>query len=107
MKAVPLALGDVHRNHDQAAKNAEENHDVPTHLGEAQKEHGIQPHGLDQLRFPSLDDRLDPGKEALAHWGRRVSLVCMLDLGRIDKRVAGSEEGKEKREKDCDADRGT
>lgn len=106
LKAIPLTLGDIDRNHDQTTNDAEDNHDIATHLGEPQKDRGIQPNGLDELRFPRFDDRLDPGEETLAHRGRGVFLVCMLDLGRIDESMTGSEEGKEEGEEDGEAERG-
>lgn len=106
LKAIPLALGDIHRNHDQTTNNAQENHDIATHLRETQKDGGIQSNRLDQLRFPRLDDRLDPGEETLAHRRRGVFLVCMFDLGRIDEAMARSEEGKEEGEEDGEAEGG-
>lgn len=104
--AVILTLGDVHRYHDEAADDAEEDEDIAEHLGEAQEDSGVQPDGLDQLRLTSVDHRFDPGKEALAHRGRGVFLVCMFDLGRIDERVTRSEEREEEGKHNRDAYRG-
>lgn len=47
-----------------------------------------------------MDDGFEPGEEALAHWGRRVFLVGMLDLGGIDERVTRSNEAEEESKDD-------
>ena len=100
------ALCDIDRYHDETTDYAKTDEDIAAHFCKAKEECGIQADCLDQLWFPCIDDWFDPGEDAFAHRGRSVFEVCMLDFGRIDKRVTGSNEREEEGEEDSDADRG-
>lgn len=93
-----LALCDIDRYHDKAAYYAEKDEDVAAHFCKAKEDCGVQADCLNQLRFPCVDHRFDPGEEALAHRGRSVFEVRMLDFGRIDKRMTRSDKGEEEGE---------
>lgn len=104
---VIATLGDVDGNHDQTADDAHKDKDVAAHLGEPQKDGGVQADGLDQLGLAGINDGFEPGEESPAHRGRGVFLVGMLDLGSVDERVTGSNEGEEEGEDDEAGDGGT
>ena len=95
-----VALGEVQRDHDAAADDAQTDEDVATHLGEAQEDRGVEADALDELGLFGAQDGLEPGEHALPHWGRRMFAIGMIDLGGVDDGMTGTKEGEEQGEDD-------
>lgn len=95
-KIVMPALRHIHRNHNQTADNAQDDENIPTHLGKSQENSGVETDTVDQLGLSGSQDRSEPCENALPNRRRGVFVVGMLDFWGVDEGVTGSEEGEEK-----------
>ena len=92
---ITRALCEIERDHQAAADDAQEDKDIPAHLGEANKHGRIEANAVDQCRLLGPQHRLEPGEESPTHWRRSVFVIGMFHLGRIDDRMARAEEGEQ------------
>lgn len=102
---ITPAQRQIDRNHNQTPDNAQEDENIPTHLGKSQENRRVEADTVDQLGLSGSQDRFDPCENALSHRRRRVFVVGMFDFWGVDERVTGSEEREEKGEGDGDSKR--
>jgi hypothetical protein len=92
---VDLGPGGCHMDGDEdaAADESADNKHVAAHSSKSEEKAGVEAGAVDEFVFGHCPQRLKPRPQLLSYRRRRVSLVCVFELGGVYSLVIGAEKG--------------